>query len=378
MPKTVGSGVEIGVLRLLRLRITMMHAYWEQRGSYMGPIFLPLTNPDRLAWWKTFGFVLGLHVFVLKLWPTDFSPLLFLALEGGKDALCITPESLQIIDTDTASRMGAWLAHTPGEPIPTEIDSPMYYLLLEVVGMQVCMPIAEEIPGLNYSTQPSQVARAIHDIESHHSWTQLLISRITFGPEDPWTNQEFLTLQEGFDISLNGLEGIDRRGLLQARLISILLITFCPLSRHVKTFGDTFKEVYNKSYAPSLIAAMSNRRIVSPTQVVEKLEFQMLEGDHNQVNNHFIELFQRHMRRYLNGTGHPDHPNVAGGQLMTPQNYNEGIGNTCLRAELFLQAATDSNLLPAESHWQIKVNDSFNIFIYTKAIPTTVRVQNSV
>jgi hypothetical protein len=203
----------------------------------------------------------------------------------------------------------------------------------------------------------------IHDVESHHSWTQLLIRRITLGPEDPWTNQEFLALQEGFDISLNGLDGTGRQGLLQACLIFIMQIPFCSLSCHVKTFEGAFKEAYNRSYAPSLIAAMSRRCIDHPIQVIENLEFGMLEGDHNRVGNHFIELFQRHLRRYLNGVGHPNHPNVTGGQLMTSEMYNDGVGKTCLRVELFLQAATDSNLLPAESHWKIKVNDSFDIFI---------------
>jgi hypothetical protein len=135
----VGSGVESGVLRLLRQRITAMCAFWEKRGSYMGPIFLPLTNPDRLTWWKTFGFVLGLHVFTLKLWPAEFSPLLFLGLEGGKDALRITPEFLRIVDPDTASRMEAWLAHIPGEPIPTSLGGPLAKFLLEHVNMQVRM-----------------------------------------------------------------------------------------------------------------------------------------------------------------------------------------------------------------------------------------------
>jgi hypothetical protein len=136
--------------------------------------------------------------------------LLFLVLEGGKDALRITSEFLRIVDSDTASRMGAWLALIPGEPIPTSLGSPLASFLFAEINMQV-RGIAEEISVcLIRSTQPFQVARVIHDVESHNSWTQLLIRRITLGPEDPWMNQEFLALQEGFDISLNGLEGFGR------------------------------------------------------------------------------------------------------------------------------------------------------------------------
>ena len=76
---------------------------------------------------------------MLKLWPAEFSPLLFFTLEGGKDALHITSEFLHIVDPDTASRMGAWLALIPGEPIPTSLGSPLANFLFAEINLQVRM-----------------------------------------------------------------------------------------------------------------------------------------------------------------------------------------------------------------------------------------------
>ena len=101
---------------------------------------------------------------------------------------------------------------------------------------------------------------------------------------------------------------------------------------------------------------MCNRRVTSPDEVLERLEFHVDGEASDELTHQYCELFKRHMHRYIKGVGHPNHEDVMSGDLLPPGAFAQEAENRTLRAELLLTVTTDSNLLPTESTWSIQVS----------------------
>lgn len=67
----------------------------------------------------------------------------------------------------------------------------------------------------------------------------------------------------------------------------------------------------------------------------------------------YEDSFQQKLSRYLKGTGHPDHPDVR--QVVGEVVFERDRHDPLLRARLFLQMMSGSDLLPPGDDWQLKV-----------------------
>jgi hypothetical protein len=101
---------------------------------------------------------------------------------------------------------------------------------------------------------------------------------------------------------------------------------------------------------------MCNRKVTSPDDILERLEYHVDNDTSDGLTRRYCELFKRHMHRYIKGVGHPNHDDARNGDLLPPGAFAREADNRTLRAELLLTVTTDSNLLPAESTWCIQVS----------------------
>lgn len=106
----------------------------------------------------------------------------------------------------------------------------------------------------------------------------------------------------------------------------------------------------------ALVIAASNHRIVSPSDVTDRLEYDSKHPPPNERAMNALEYFKSSLLTYLHGSGHValepglDLVTLAGAELQ--RCYDN---NATLRAELFLKATTDMTILPADADWRLKV-----------------------
>lgn len=94
-----------------------------------------------------------------------------------------------------------------------------------------------------------------------------------------------------------------------------------------------------------LLAGMYNRRVTSVSQILDRLEFYSLDPD-DDPSRTFFHLFQLHLRRWLQGRGHP--PSLRG-TIISEEMYDRDVDDPLVRAKAFLLAISDSELLPMDS-----------------------------
>ena len=63
--------------------------------------------------------------------------------------------------------------------------------------------------------------------------------------------------------------------------------------------------------------------------------------------------FDARLRTYLQGVGHPNHPNVVA--AIGQQRFDRDANDPLLRARLFLHMMTGSDIVPLDPDWAIKV-----------------------
>ena len=71
-------------------------------------------------------------------------------------------------------------------------------------------------------------------------------------------------------------------------------------------------------------------------------------------------LFMAYLKRYLLGRGHVDDPYFIDTGLLSQDDILREKNNTTLRAELFLHAATGTNIPPPATEWKIRVRILFS------------------
>lgn len=69
----------------------------------------------------------------------------------------------------------------------------------------------------------------------------------------------------------------------------------------------------------------------------------------------FVEMCKTLILRYLEGTGHPDHPNTRA--IVPPEEFEQHRKNKLLRASSFLKAISGSDLRNANPKWKATVRD---------------------
>ena len=136
---TIGVGVERGTWRVMVDRISKMREYWEKRGSYFSPLFTPTgqSTPERLKFWRMFGSVIAIHMFIFGQCPVEFSPFIPLTLEGGVAALDVSPSYIALVDHVTAEKLKPWHALKYSDHRPTAASDPLGVFLADEFNMQV-------------------------------------------------------------------------------------------------------------------------------------------------------------------------------------------------------------------------------------------------
>lgn len=124
------------------------------------------------------------------------------------------------------------------------------------------------------------------------------------------------------------------------------------------------QEHFRSERLPALIQGMYNRHISDPQTLLEVCRFQEI-GQHTSI---FREtetralravMFERRFRRYILGSGHPEHPNFAETGLVLPEEILRVRDDRLLRARLFLRAVTDSEILPMIRDFHIQVRSTY-------------------
>ena len=76
------------------------------------------------------------------------------------------------------------------------------------------------------------------------------------------------------------------------------------------------------------------------------------------------DLMQQILNHYLSSSGHAILSSEKEGSLLDTETVEWARGNTTLRAELLLKAATDSTALPVDLNWDIKINTLASIHLH--------------
>lgn len=117
------------------------------------------------------------------------------------------------------------------------------------------------------------------------------------------------------------------------------------------------------------LAAMCNQRLEDPTLVISALEFR---SPHDPVavnaaceassvmlpeawDIHWEHEFALQLTKYLQGEGHPNHPDVR--LVVGEKRFVRERHDPLLRARLFLHMMSGSDLVPHGSEWKLKVWD---------------------
>jgi len=167
-------------------------------------------------------------------------------------------------------------------------------------------------------------------------------------------------MKNGFNMALN--EDPHGRRFIQVSIlffVGSLNNSSFPAPR-CQTFHSTS---LTDNYAPALIATMYNRRVNSISDVLDHICYDIVASAADGTTPLFLELFKRRLKRYMEGTGHPPHPFIHSSGLANEYEIDRDQSSSVLRAQHFLLACTESDLLPADDHFKIKVSSSSLVLI---------------
>ena len=109
-----------------------------------------------------------------------------------------------------------------------------------------------------------------------------------------------------------------------------------------------------------MVVALYDATVTDPDQVLHCIQWLLRPprlADGSPAAYGFV-CFRRCFIRYLRGIGHPDHPMVHALPEVTPDRFEAEKQSKTLRAELFLQALTDSRSLPTLLEGKLKVSEA--------------------
>lgn len=103
----------------------------------------------------------------------------------------------------------------------------------------------------------------------------------------------------------------------------------------------------------ALVAALYNRHITGPSSLLDHIKFELSPPSSNRNVQVAFSAFNLSLKRYLQGRGHPDHPNIR--TIVHPTNINEDKDSLALRSVLLMQSIYGSYLIPVIRGWRIRV-----------------------
>ena len=107
--------------------------------------------------------------------------------------------------------------------------------------------------------------------------------------------------------------------------------------------------------ASAIIITLYHRHVEDVKQVLDHFTTFIEEAYDNEENRQFMAGFEMHLLRYLKGSGHPSHPDILSGALISAEEVASGVGDNLLHARMFMRAITTSGMIPLDEHWEIEV-----------------------
>ncbi|KAJ7718900.1 hypothetical protein B0H16DRAFT_1739743 [Mycena metata] len=300
-----GPGPERAVHRRSMELLAEDRHFWQQapNSRFSVPRFTPgdVDIPARHARFKAYGSLLAIHCYTLGTAPLPVSIWLLYALCMGPSAMLMRKQYLAALDPDAFNCLAAWFTLAPSDPIPTHFMHPFNQFLLNVMDLE---------PAIIGSPQTQEV---------HDSWTTLFMSKVLFNDEGIWKRAEFESLGSGFRVAFGNSNFVRE------------------LTRHPPVLP--------------LLARLYDREIRDVEDISSRLDFTILMSASDDTTPYYGALFRVLLLRYLDGVGHP--AELCGG-LVSDGDFNKVLNDTCLRAGLLLEVATDSNIMPGSDTWLIK------------------------
>ncbi|KAH9934597.1 hypothetical protein B0H21DRAFT_699322, partial [Amylocystis lapponica] len=297
LPNATGRGVERSVLiRAVALMVEDYH-FWADRGEYKIPSFLPVNASVsvRLWRWKAFGTLCALYVLHLGSGPL--------------------PATMAFLDRDAAWTLHPWISLSPSGPITDTLKPALSQFLINQLSMQLSTVLAARV-----------------DEAGHNALTPGFTAQVLFGNKDLWNHVEHAAFREGFDLR------------------------FKPTQHH--SMIQVFYSVDSLDLDPmsplSIVAAMYDRQIKGPDQIITRLEVSPSTGLDRELQC-FQRLFELRLARYLRGMGHPRTRDLVQSQLISDAQFLKAQNDPILRCQLFLMALTEKDTLPVGNNWSIEV-----------------------
>lgn len=107
-----------------------------------------------------------------------------------------------------------------------------------------------------------------------------------------------------------------------------------------------------------LVIAAGNHRIIEPSDLTDHLLITCPTPPPNNRARLVFQYFESSLHTYLKGIGHVASDSATGNFIPPESEIEQGRNATILRAELFLKAATDSEILPVDPEWKLQVRYS--------------------
>jgi hypothetical protein len=128
--------------------------------------------------------------------------------------------------------------------------------------------------------------------------------------------------------------------------------------------------------AQDFILSLYNRRLMSVEDLVHPHRLHITSvSTITPTITLALECLRRAIRLYLQGAGHP--PEFVHAGVVSQQAATEASKDPLFRCNLFLKAMTDSELLPSDAFWYIKVYTQiiwyYKILISTHLITVDIR-----
>ncbi|KAL7278897.1 hypothetical protein ACG7TL_006728 [Trametes sanguinea] len=326
---TIGEAIGPGPVRAVFGRITQILAedaqHWMKTSDdeYYTPVIpgTPVSHED-LVYFKSAGIVIRMALF----WGQDLlpiSPMLLALLIGGLNAATDT-EFLAVAAPELAGRLATW--PPPRTTITSDNQEREVYDVQN--GRDPMNMIMEFVPNTQVHHIRSLTATGVAELTPH------LASALLFHTQDI-NHPIFEALKDGLNYRARGLqEHAQGEG----------------SSRH-----ETLLETFEGFSVPEVVAGLClNRRITSyadlipllkPTVAIQEGDPAFSYGINYQV---LAERWMAALKRYLSGTGHPDHDLFS---QMQADSSNAAIESAAAagenyRSTLFLQAISDSPFIP--------------------------------
>ncbi|KAJ7619808.1 hypothetical protein DFH06DRAFT_1144267 [Mycena polygramma] len=322
---SLGRGVEQAVWRNILSLLAGDTQFWRPamvESEHVTFVLSPVSTTERAARFHAYGQLAAINLYYygqglsIGLWP-------MLAIALGRQSMLLGYPFLRLISPDVAVELRPWFALRVTDPIPTAMSDPVCGLIMDTLDIQPSL-----IPSVRTQAQ-------------HDDVTVKIVSRKLLGYEQPWSEPDFLTLQDGFDVSLSDD------------------VTFAHHFRTLTPLG-----------AALLISGMYRRQIRSLPDVLDHLHFVVLASVTAPPEVALMRtLFELRFKRYLAGRGHPQWLRTHG-LIDTDAEMERGSSLPFLRAELLLLTALESSLLPVKDTWRIRPPPNGNIALHqTQSLP---------